>query len=110
MVKSFIRPSNLAKRNKMKTLLAMSLLTLALSLSVSAQNKMDGMSMEPTEADKTAAIPTSGYLKRGEPLGKSEKVQLAKVLEDPSKFAGKTVQIEGVIVRSCTMEGCWAEI
>lgn len=31
-------------------------------------------------------------------------------LKDPGKFTGKTVLIEGVIVRSCKMEGCWAEL
>jgi hypothetical protein len=71
----------------------------------------DGMkSKEPTEADKTAAIPTDSYLKRGAPIGKAEKVSLSKVLAEPAKFAGKTVLVEGVIVRSCKMEGCWAEL
>jgi hypothetical protein len=28
----------------------------------------------------------------------------------PDKFAGKMVRVEGVIVRSCKMEGCWAEL
>ena len=65
---------------------------------------------KPTEADKTAAIPADGYLKRGAPIGDSDKVSLNKVLKDPSKYAGRTVRIKGVVVRSCKMEGCWAEI
>src|SRR6185503_4773197 len=64
----------------------------------------------PTELDKTEAIPTKTFLKRGSPIGNSEKVSLATVLASPDKFSGKTVRIEGVVVRSCKMEGCWAEI
>ena len=65
---------------------------------------------KPTDQDKNAAIPTDGYLKRGAPIGKAEKVSLAKVMKDPSKYAGKSVLVEGVIVRSCKKEGCWAEL
>ena len=64
----------------------------------------------PTDKDKTEAIPTESYLKRGAAIGKSEKVSLNTVLKDPSKFEGKNVLIEGVVVRSCKMEGCWAEV
>ncbi len=83
-------------------LIAMSLLVL--SIPVFAQKT------EPTEEDKTATIPANSYLKRGAAIGKSEKVSLNAVLKDPSKFSGKTVLVEGVVVRSCKMEGCWAEV
>ncbi len=90
------------------------ILVLAFSVSAFAQDKMDKMDkmekMSPTEKDKTEAIPTSGYLKRGAPIGKSKKVSLAKVLANPSKFAGKSVRVEGIIVRSCKSEGCWLEL
>jgi len=78
------------------------------SFSAFAQEKMEGT--KPTDADKTAAIPEKGVLKRGAALGDSKKVSLAKVIKDPAKYSGKTVRVEGVIVRSCTMEGCWAEL
>ena len=83
---------------------------MALSFGVSAQEKMGDKHAKPTEADKTAAIPSDGYLKRGAPIGKSQKVSLAKVMADPAKYAGIKVRVEGVIVRSCKMEGCWAEL
>lgn len=82
---------------------------LSLSLGSFAQEAMK-TDKEPTEKDKTEAIPANSYLKRGAPIGKAEKADLAAVLKDPSKFAGKTVRVEGVIVRSCKMEGCWAEL
>lgn len=80
----------------------------AFSFVAFAQEKMS--ETKPTDADKTAAIPSDSYMKRGAPLGDSKKVSLAKVMKDPSKYAGKTVRVEGVIVRSCKMEGCWAEL
>jgi len=95
----------------MKKILSLMVLVLAFSVSAFAQDKMDKMDkMSPTEKDKTEAIPTNGYLKRGAPIGNSKKVSLAKVLANPSKFAGKSVRVEGVIVRSCTMEGCWMQL
>lgn len=41
---------------------------------------------------------------------KARKADIAKSLEDPSKFDGETVEISGVVTRSCQMAGCWAEI
>lgn len=71
----------------------------------------DSKMKKPTEADKTAVFDKDGNLKRGAPLSaKTKKVSLAKVLNTPTKYAGKTVRVEGVIVRSCKMEGCWMEL
>src|SRR5688572_21905050 len=67
-------------------------------------------SKKPTELDKTEAIPSVAYLKRGEALGKSEKISLAKALEDPANFSGRPVLVEGIVVRSCKAQGCWAEL
>jgi hypothetical protein len=92
----------------MRSIISLAILISALSISALAQDSMGGM--EPTEKDKTEAIPASGVLKRGAPIGKADKASLAKVLAMPSDYAGKTVLVEGVIVRSCTMEGCWAEL
>lgn len=83
-------------------------MVLAFSCGALAQEKMGGA--EATDADKSAAIPEKGVLKRGAPIGDSKKVSLAKVMKDPAKYSGKTVRVEGVIVRSCKMEGCWAEL
>ena len=93
----------------MKSLISLAVLTLAFSFTAFAQGAMKEHA-KPTEQDKTAAIPSDSYLKRGAPIGSAKKVSLAKVMKDPAKFAGKTVRVEGVIVRSCKMEGCWAEL
>jgi hypothetical protein len=84
-------------------------LTLAFSIGAFAQAEKKE-EIKPTEKDKTEAIPVGGTLKRGAALGNSKKVSLGRVLADPSKFAGQTVRVEGVIVRSCKMEGCWMEL
>jgi hypothetical protein len=91
----------------MKKIISLMILVLAFSLAAFAQEKME---TKPTEKDKTEAIPTGGVLKRGALLGNSKKVSLAKILENPSKYSGQAVRVEGVIVRSCKMEGCWMEL
>jgi hypothetical protein len=103
----------------MKKIFSLMILVLAFSFAAFAQGeksetkmKMNEKSeaMKPTDKDKTEAIPTSGVLKRGATIGKSKKVSLAKILDNPSKYADKMVRVEGVIVRSCRMEGCWMEL
>lgn len=84
------------------------IMVLAFSFAVFAQEKTE--KAKPTDKDKTEAIPTDGVLKRGAALGKSKKVSLAKVMANPSKYSGKMVRVEGVIVRSCKTEGCWLEL
>jgi hypothetical protein len=93
----------------MKKIISLLVLVVAFSAVAFAQEmKMEGKT--PTDQDKTEAIPTKGVLKRGAALGNSKKVSLTKVLADPSKFSGQSVRVEGVIVRSCKMEGCWMEL
>jgi hypothetical protein len=103
----------------MKKFLSLMFLVFAFAFSAFAQDDKSKTEMKktemsekakPTDKDKTEAIPAGGVLKRGAALGKSKKVSLAKVMENPSKYAGKTVRVEGVIVRSCKMEGCWMEL
>ncbi len=95
----------------MKKLIVLLSLLCALSFTALAQGKMEEMNHgKPTEIDKTAAIPTKGFLKRGAPLANAKKVSLAKVLATPADYAGKTVRVDGVIIRSCKSEGCWMEI
>jgi hypothetical protein len=89
-------------------LFSLMILTIAFSMSAFAQESAEHA--KPTEKDKTEAIPASSVLKRGAALGNAKKVSLAKIMENPSKYTGKTVRVEGVIVRSCKMEGCWMEL
>jgi hypothetical protein len=61
---------------------------------------------ERANVDEKTTFP----IKRGEMSGNAKKVSLAKILKSPQKYSGKTVQVSGVIVRSCKMEGCWMEL
>ncbi len=92
----------------MSFLLSLALITLAFSFSVFGQEMMH--TAKATDEDMSAAIPAEGVLKRGAPIGTAKLVSLEKILSEPAAFAGKTVLIEGVVVRSCKMEGCWAEL
>ncbi|MCU1290547.1 MAG: hypothetical protein JWN60_2776 [Acidobacteria bacterium] len=92
----------------MKKIFGLTLLISAFALVSFGQEKMENRS--PTEKDKTEAIPSKGFLKRGAAIGNAKEVSLAKVLDNPGKYSGKTVSVEGVIVRSCKMEGCWMEL
>lgn len=91
----------------MKKILSLMILSLALTGAVLAQDLLE---KKPTEADKQANFDASGVIKRGAPIGSAKKVSLAKVMANPAKYNGKAVRVEGVIVRSCKMEGCWAEL
>ena len=94
----------------MRSFFAILMLAAALVFNAAAQEISETKHAKPTEADKSAAIPANSYLRRGAPIGSSKKVSLAKVFADPAKYAGRTVRVEGVIIRSCKMEGCWAEL
>lgn len=92
----------------MKKLFLIISLILTFGLGAFAQETKE--KAKATEDDKNAAIPADAYLKRGAPIGTAEKVSLDKVLKDPAKFTGKLFLVEGVVVRSCKTEGCWAEV
>jgi hypothetical protein len=64
----------------------------------------------PTKQEPAAAQPKGEVIKRGEAIGDSPQVAFADVLKEPSKFAGKTVRIEGLVERVCKAEGCWMQI
>ncbi len=92
----------------MRKTLFLAFLVAAFSFGVFAQDKMG--EKKPTDADKVVEFDANGKIVRGAALGKSKKVSLKKVLADPAKFAGQSVRVEGVIVRSCKTEGCWMEL
>ncbi len=116
----------------MKTILSLIILTLAISVSLFAQETVKKMPMDPKPMEKMGKMDKSDMddkddekakaeqadwndksqfpMKRGMMSSKASKVSLAKILKTPAKYSGKTVAVEGVIVRSCKMEGCWMEL
>ena len=56
-------------------------------------------------------LKTGATITRGEALsGKAKRISLEKAFKEPEKFTDQKVAVEGVIVRSCKMEGCWMEM
>ncbi|HXG83066.1 MAG TPA: DUF4920 domain-containing protein [Pyrinomonadaceae bacterium] len=105
----------------MKKFLGLMILTVALTSAGFAQDskqtapevdKNMGKVRErkPPERENESVADANGIIKRGAEIGAAKKLSLADVLKKPEKFAGETVAIEGVIVRSCKKQGCWMEI
>ena len=65
---------------------------------------------KPFEYDNESKFGADGVMKRGDLVGGAKTVSLARILKNPKDFVGKTVTVEGIIVRSCKMEGCWMEL
>ena len=57
---------------------------------------------------------TISYAQEGNAYGKkltlNERTSIAALLENPKEYVGKTVQIEGLIVKVCEKRGCWIDI
>jgi hypothetical protein len=102
----------------MKKIIVFTLFVLAFSVTGFAQDSDGAMNMnskgEPIVKSKDNAaveLKAGETISRGDALAKGVKqISIEKALKDPSKFSEKTVAISGVVVRSCKMEGCWAEI
>ena len=92
----------------MKKYIFLTIVLLAFSFNAFSQEKME--KAKPTATDKAANFDKDGRIKRGAEIGDSKMVSLEKVFKNPGKYAGKTVRVKGYVVRSCKMEGCWAEL
>lgn len=84
----------------------------ALSLTASAQElNSKGEPVKRIKDNAPVELKSGEKITRGAALSKeAKKVSLEKALENPEKFAGQTVAVEGMIVRSCKKEGCWMEM
>jgi hypothetical protein len=95
----------------MKKFLILTVLTLALTIISFGQESVNQKMEAKAKAEQAEIISTTKFpLKRGAMSGKAKKVSLAKILETPEKYSGQNVLVEGVLVRSCKMEGCWFEL
>ena len=76
------------------------------------QKQLDNEKKEkkPSADDKTSNFDADGKIKRGAAIGAAKKVSLAKAMKNPGKYSSQPILVEGVIVRSCKMEGCWMEL
>jgi hypothetical protein len=65
---------------------------------------------KPSADDKVSKFDADGKMKRGAAIGAAKRVSLAKAMKNPAKYSSQPILVEGVIVRSCKMEGCWMEL
>lgn len=97
----------------MKKILGLAILIIGFAVSGTAQElNSKGQPIVNSKDNAPVELKAGETIKRGATLGaaNAERVKLADVLKNPQKYGGKTVAVEGVIVRSCKKEGCWMEL
>lgn len=64
-----------------------------------------------SEQNKPVNLKAGDKITRGVALANGvKKSSVEKAFMDPTQVTDKTVELKGVVVRSCKKEGCWAEI
>ena len=97
--------------NMTKVLLTFTFCLLASTAAAQTELNSKGQPVAKNEQNAPVSLKSGDKITRGAELVKgTKKVSLEKVLTTPDKYAGKTVAVEGVIVRSCKKEGCWMEM
>ncbi|MGB7068998.1 MAG: DUF4920 domain-containing protein [Pyrinomonadaceae bacterium] len=97
----------------MKLVMILATLVFGLTMSAFGQHEMNskGDPVAKNEQNAPVDLKAGQQLTRGSVLVKGVKrISVEKAIENPEKFAGKTVTVKGVIVRSCKKEGCWMEM
>lgn len=96
----------------MKRFIQISLIVFAVGIAAMAQEmNSKGEPVVKSKDNAPVDLKAGEKITRGSALASNVKTaKVEKVFGSPEKFAGKTVQVEGVIVRSCKKEGCWMEM
>ncbi|HMO81765.1 MAG TPA: DUF4920 domain-containing protein [Pyrinomonadaceae bacterium] len=97
----------------MSVVIRILLVMVAAALPVASQTELNSKGEPVHRSVQNAPVELSKGEKitRGDDLVRGvSRVKIERALSDPAKFADKTVEVEGVIVRSCLKEGCWMEI
>ena len=97
----------------MKNILWAAAFGLVLSISVFSQHEMNskGEAVAKNEQNKPVELKAGETINRGVALAEGVKrAKVEKAFSKPDHLAGKMVEVSGVIVRSCKMEGCWMEM
>ncbi len=95
----------------MKKILLLTILSLVFATVTFAQDSVNQQKEAKAKAEQADIDTKTAFpIKRGAMSGKAKKVKLANILATPEKYSGQNVLVEGVLVRSCKMEGCWFEL
>ena len=84
-----------------------------LSIDGAAQGELNskGQPLAKNEQNAPVDLKSGEVITRGAALARGiEKASVEKAFKSPEKYAEKTVEVRGVIVRSCKKEGCWMEM
>ncbi len=87
--------------------------TVLLSVTFASAQEMNskGDPVVKNEQNAPVTLKKGDTITRGSALASNiKKAKVQKVFAEPAKFADKTVEVKGVIVRSCKKEGCWMEM
>ena len=100
------------KINFMKNLLLITISIFALTYSAMAQEmNSKGEPVAKNEQNAAVELKAGEKITRGAALAEGVKrSSVEKAYAKPDEFAGRTVEVSGVIVRSCKKEGCWMEM
>ena len=70
-----------------------------------------GQPVAKNEQNAAVELKAGEKITRGAALADGvKKISVEKAYAGPNDLAGKTVEVRGVIVRSCKKEGCWMEM
>lgn len=96
----------------MKKLIVIASFVLALSVTAFGQElNSKGEPVVKSKDNAPVELKAGETITRGTALAKGvKKTTVEKAFKEPTKVADQTVELKGVIVRSCRKEGCWAEI
>lgn len=96
----------------MKKLLLITASVLVLSFPAFSQEmNSKGEPVATNEQNKPVDLKAGDKITRGASLASGvKKTSVEKAYAKPEKLAGQTVEVKGVIVRSCKKEGCWMEM
>jgi len=105
-VKSF------GETSEMKKIILVLSFVAALGVSAFAQEmNSKGEPVVKSKENAPVELKAGDKITRGQVLASDvKKVSVEKAFKEPTKVADKTVELNGVVVRSCKKEGCWAEI
>ncbi|MCA1590873.1 MAG: DUF4920 domain-containing protein [Acidobacteria bacterium] len=97
----------------MRKIVLLQAFVLIFSVAVTAQAELNskGEPVAKNEQNAPVVLKSGDKITRGAALAKSVKrVSVEKAVANPDRLAGKTVEVEGIILRSCKKEGCWMEM
>ena len=96
----------------MKRLFLLTSITLVFGFAAFGQEmNSKGEPVAKNEQNAAVDLKAGEKITRGAALAKGvKKFSVEKAFAKPDDVAGKTVEVSGVIVRSCKKEGCWMEM